>query len=185
MTTFSDKPIIRGERVVLRPLVAGDAAAMWLDAHDEEANRLTGTHAEFTRPQIEHWCASRAEQPDRLDLAVTDLVTGEWLGEVVINEWDPDNRSCGFRIALTAAARGRGLGTEATRLLVDHVFTAIDDPPVHRISLEVYAINPRAIAAYERVGFVREGVLRDALRWDGEYHDAIVMSLLHRDRAVA
>ena len=65
------------------------------------------------------------------------------------------------------------------------VVVSVDAYPGETFGGVVYAINPRAIAAYERVGFVREGVLRDALRWDGEYHDAIVMSLLDRDRAVA
>ena len=55
------------------------------------------------------------------------------------------------------------------------------DLPVHRIQLEVFAFNPRAQHVYERVGFRREGVLRDALRWDGEYHDTIVMGLLRAD----
>jgi len=183
MASFEYKPTIRGDRVVLRPMSATDADSMWADAHDTEVNHFTGTHADFTEEQIEAWCSTRAEQADRLDLAVTDPATGAWLGEVVINEWDPDNRSCSFRIALSAGARDRGVGTEATRLVVDHVFDQITDPPVNRVSLEVYEFNPRALAVYERVGFVREGVLRDALHWQGEFHDAIVMSMLRRDRA--
>ncbi len=184
MATFAHKPTIAGERIVLRPMTAADAESMWTDAHDDESNRLTGTHTEFTVEQIARWCATRADRDDRLDLAVVDRTTGEWLGESVINEWDPDNRSCSFRIALSADARDRGVGTEATQLLVDYVFDEITDPPVNRIWLEVYDFNRRAVVVYEKVGFVREGVLRDALRWGGDYHDAIVMSMLRRDRAV-
>lgn len=183
MTSFGDKPTIRGERVVLRPMAASDAASMWADAYDDEINHFTGTHADFTEEQIVEWCSTRADQDDRLDLAVTDPTTGAWFGEVVVNEWDPDNRSCSFRIALSGGARDRGVGTEATQLIVDHVFDEINDPLVHRISLEVYDFNVRALAVYERVGFIREGVLRDALYWQGEYHDAIVMSMLRRDRS--
>ena len=182
MPTFADKPTIRGDRIVLRPMAPGDADAMWADAHDQEINHFTGTHQDFTREQIRAWCGSRTDQSDRLDMAVTDGETGDWLGEVVINDWDPDNRSCSFRIALSAAARNRGLGTEATQLIVDHVFDEIDDPPVNRISLEVYDFNPRGLAVYEKVGFLPEGVLRDALLWQGEFHDAIAMSMLRRDR---
>ena len=168
-----------GERVLLRPIVASDADDMWVDLDDEEANRLTGTHGTFTREQIDRWCADRADAPDRLDLAVIERRTGAWSGEVVINEWDPDNRSCSFRIALSQHARNRGLGTEATRLIVDHVF---DELPVNRLELEVYAFNPRAVAIYEKVGFRREGVRRDALLWDGEFVDAIMMSVIRSDR---
>jgi RimJ/RimL family protein N-acetyltransferase len=182
MTTFADKPTLRGERVLLRQMIADDAEHMWSDLHDEEAARLTGTHATFERSQIDEWCATRADQSDRLDLAVIDLVTGDWAGEVVINDWDPDNRSCGLRIALGRNGRNRGLGTEATRLIIDHVFDHLDDPPVNRLSLEVYDFNARGLAVYEKVGFRREGVLREALCWDGTFHDAIVMSIVRADR---
>jgi RimJ/RimL family protein N-acetyltransferase len=182
VTNFADKPVIEGDRIRLRPIVVDDAADMLADIADGEARRLTGTHATFTPEDIRRWASTRADTVDRIDLAIVDIETGRWLGEVVVNDWDPDNRSCGFRIAVTADARAKGYGTEATRLIVDHVFDEIDDPPVNRVELEVYAFNPRAITVYERVGFRREGVLRQALRWDGEYVDAIMMSIVRSDR---
>lgn len=178
MKTFADKPTLTGDRIILRPMVAADADDMWRDIQDEEGMRLTGTHGHFEREQVDAWCASRGEQTDRLDLAVVDKETGRWAGEVVINNWDPDNLSCAFRIALAAHARDKGLGTEATRLIVDYVF---DQLPINRLELEVYAFNPRAIAVYERIGFVREGVAREALLWDGDFVDAIKMSIIRSD----
>jgi RimJ/RimL family protein N-acetyltransferase len=183
MGSFADKPTLVGNRVVLRPIVGSDADAMWAELADAEANRLTGTHTEFGYEQIRRWAATRVDTDDRLDLAATDPVTRAYLGEVVINEWDPANRSCSFRIALGAHARDRGVGTESTQLLIDYVFGEIDDPPVNRIELEVYAFNPRAQRVYEKVGFVLEGVRREALRWDDAYTDAVVMSILRSDWA--
>lgn len=179
MSPFAYKPTITGDHVVLRPLVAADAEHMWHDLQDSEANRLTGTHGEFDRTQINKWCATRADDHDRLDLAVINKATGAWAGEVVINEWDCDNQTCSFRIALAAGSRDQGLGTEATRLVVDYVFS---QPEVNRVELEVFSFNPRAIAVYERLGFVREGVRRQALRWDDEFVDAIMMSIVRTDR---
>ena len=182
MTTFADKPTLRGDLVVLRPIVGSDAEHMWADLGDDEATRMTGSHGTFERHQIDEWCASRAAQTDRLDLAVVERASGSWVGEVVINDWDADNRSCGFRIALGPAGRNRGLGTEATRLIVDYVFDVIDDPPINRLALEVYDFNRRGLAVYEKVGFRREGVLRQALSWDGQFHDAHMMSIVRADR---
>lgn len=179
MTPFAHKPTITGEHVVLRPMAASDADDMWRDLHDEDGLRLTGTHSGFHREQIDDWCATRADQTDRLDLAVIETAADTWAGEVVINEWDPDNQSCGFRIALAAGARDRGLGSEATQLIVDYVF---DQPSVNRLELEVFAFNPRAIAVYERLGFVREGVRRQALRWNDDFVDSIMMSIVRTDR---
>jgi RimJ/RimL family protein N-acetyltransferase len=76
---------------------------------------------------------------------------------------------------LGPSGQGRGLGTEATRLLLGYAFEHL---PLHRIELEVYAFNPRARRAYEKAGFVVEGRRRDALLYDGERVDAIVMSVL-------
>jgi RimJ/RimL family protein N-acetyltransferase len=73
---------------------------------------------------------------------------------------------------------GRGLGTQAARLIIGYAFEAVG---VHRIGLEVYDVNPRARHVYEKLGFVREGTMRDALRWDGQWVDAHVMGLLDRD----
>lgn len=178
MKSFSDKPTLTGDRVILRPLTAADADDLWRDTADEEGTRLTGTHDTFDRSQIEEWCESRAEQDDRIDLAVIDKATGRWAGEVVINDWDPDNASCNFRIALAADSRDRGLGSEATRLIVDYVF---EELPINRLSLDVFAFNPRAIAVYERIGFVREGVARESLQWNGEFIDSINMSIIRSD----
>jgi RimJ/RimL family protein N-acetyltransferase len=92
--------------------------------------------------------------------------------------WEPSSwRS--FRIALAGPhAFGRGYGTEATRLVLDFAFDTVG---LHRVGLEVFDFNPRAQRVYEKCGFVREGVLRDALRWDGRRHDALAMSVLATD----
>ena len=139
---------------------------------------MTGTHQEFTFDQIQNWAASREQANDRLDLSIIDRASGQWAGELAINNWDEDNHSCSFRIAIGPDGRNRGLGSEATRLIIDYVFECL---PINRLALEVYAFNPRAIHVYERCGFTREGILRSALHWDGKYHDAILMSILRKE----
>ena len=178
MADFSHKPTLAGDRVILRPFRDGDADVMWESFADPESTRLTGTHTVFTEEQVRAYYANRNEQTDRLDLAVEERSTGCCVGEAVLNDWNPDNQSSGFRILLTAEGRGRGLGTEATKLIVVYGF---DELRLHRIELEVYAFNPRARRVYENAGFVVEGVMRDALLWDGEWVDATLMSMLESD----
>jgi RimJ/RimL family protein N-acetyltransferase len=182
---FSIKPTLTGERVVLRPFSGDDLPAMRAVVLDAEARVLTGSvHDEAQShdpegPEEEQllldWYGSRNDQPDRLDLAVVDKATAECVGEAVLNEWDPGNESCNFRILIGPKGRDRGLGTEATRLIVGYGFEQLG---LHRISLEVYAFNPRARRAYEKVGFRAEGVLRESLRYNGEWIDATLMSIL-------
>jgi RimJ/RimL family protein N-acetyltransferase len=154
---------------------------------DRDVLRLTGSvhddQAEFVdvdmvrAVEFLNW---RNEQPDRLDLAVVDRATDECVGEVVLNQYDEGNRSCNFRTFVGPAGQGRGLGTEALRLIVGYGFEEIG---LHRISLEVYAFNPRARHVYEKAGFVAEGVLRESLHYNSEWIDATVMSILDHEWA--
>lgn len=151
-----------GERVTLRQLDERDATAVWEMVHDVEGNDLTATNAEFDRPQIDEWCRSRAAHDERLDLAIVDNDSNEFVGEVVLSDFDADTNSCGFRISLRGAPwYGRGFGTEAARLAVDHGLGTVG---LTSIRLEVLRRNPRARAVYVKVGFttVRE------YREDGE-----------------
>jgi RimJ/RimL family protein N-acetyltransferase len=186
---FPAVPRLEGERVILRPFSPADIEAMGPILADPDVIRLTGsahTTAEVeemaARPELDDrtrtWYATRAEQPDRLDLALVDRAADACVGEAVINEWSPGDRSANLRILIGPAGRDRGLGSEAVRLLVDHAFAATD---LERLSLEVLASNPRARRVYERVGFLEEGRLRAGSRFDGEPVDVIVMALLRTD----
>jgi RimJ/RimL family protein N-acetyltransferase len=180
--TFADKPTLVGERVVLRPFEPGDVEAMTEAIADPEVRRLTGSchsSAEAAEPPdldlLRDWYATRNDQVDRLDLAVVDRSSGGCVGEVVLNEWEEADASVNFRILIGPRGRDRGLGTEATRLVLEHAFEALG---LHRVSLEVFDFNPRGRRAYAKVGFVQEGVRRDALRFDGEWVDSVVMAVL-------
>jgi RimJ/RimL family protein N-acetyltransferase len=183
-TAFSVKPTLVGARALLRPFTPDDIDAMGAVLADPDVNRLTGsvhTTAEATGRSPVHddatrrWYESRAEQDDRLDLAIVDRATDRCVGEVVLNHWEAENQACSFRILVGPQGRDRGLGSEATRLVLRHAFTATD---LHRVELGVYAFNPRARHVYERAGFVVEGVRRAALVFDGERIDEITMSVL-------
>lgn len=171
--------MIVGERVRLRPFREDDLDALWAMVNDEEGNRLTGTHATFTRDAVERWYRSRGEQEDRLDLVIANLTDDTCVGEVVLSDIDHDNRSAGFRIALAGPhVYGQGFGSEATRLMLGHAFGGLG---LHRVELEVYEFNHRAIHVYTEAGFTVEGVRRDALYWEGSYHDALIMSVLEHE----
>jgi RimJ/RimL family protein N-acetyltransferase len=145
---------------------------------EHEVTRFTDPHDDGSGVDEEpyrEWLRTRKDQTDRLDLAIVSKATGRTVGEAVLNKWSPEDESCNFRIMIGADGRGRGFGTEATRLIVGHGFEQLG---LHRISLTVYAFNPRARRVYEKAGFVEEGRERQAVRLDGERYDDIMMSIL-------
>lgn len=183
---FTAKPTLEGELVTLRPIRAEDADV--IDAiirEDSEIGRLTGSVNSSTEEppgmpieKLREIYGGWAEAEDRLVLAVIDRASGELVGEVVLAGWDEGNRSCWFRTLIGGAGRGRGLGTEATRLIVDHGFRVLR---LHRITLEVYDFNPRARHVYEKVGFVHEGTGREALLFDDAWIDVHYMAIIESD----
>jgi RimJ/RimL family protein N-acetyltransferase len=186
---FATKPTLCGERATLRPFQPQDITTMADILADPDVLRLTGSvhstaevdsrskpkpHDAATRL----WYETTADRQDRLDLAVIASDSGACVGEVVLNEWSPDNDACNFRILLGPEGRNRGIGSEATRLVVDNAFRSTN---INRIALEVYAFNPRARHVYDKAGFLFEGTKRAALKFDGEYVDAHLMSILRSD----
>lgn len=79
-------------------------------------------------------------------------------------------------MGIVPAYRGRGLGARLLNATLEAAF----DAGFVRVELNVHADNGRAVALYDRVGFVREGTQRDAVFVDGEYRDAIAMALVRR-----
>ena len=74
--------------------------------------------------------------------------------------------------------RGRRVADEAARLVQRHLIFELG---YHRIELECYGFNERAIAHAERAGFVREGLKRKAYTRHGEWQDAVLFSLVRED----
>lgn len=81
-------------------------------------------------------------------------------------------------LAVHPRFRGRKLGDEAARLFQRHLLV---DLGLHRLQMEVYGFNERAIAHAERVGFVREGVKRKAYKRDDGWVDGVMYGLLRED----
>lgn len=167
---------LTGEHVRLEPLTVAVLDDYWRMLQDPELKRLTGTHAEFTREQTDSWLRSRHIQPDRADWAIIGKDHGAYLGEAVILDFDQHNETASYRIALAGPqVYGRGYGTEATALVIDYALNTVG---LHRLELEVFEFNTRAIHVYEHCGFTHEGRRRDALLWNGQRHDALTMAVL-------
>ncbi len=82
------------------------------------------------------------------------------------------------RVALSPRVRGAGAGTELVRLAVKEGFAN----GAHRLELRVFTFNVAAIRVYEKVGFVTEGVFRDASPFGDTFWDVQIMGLLWSNR---
>jgi RimJ/RimL family protein N-acetyltransferase len=174
---------LAGERVVLRRHVQDNVRAFQRWYSDPEVVRLTRYQdGPMRRDEIERFFAARALGPDSLAMGIHVRVGDRLIGTCALSQLDADNGSALFHITIGEKdAWGRGYGTEATRLMIDHAFTGMG---LHRVGLTVFAFNDRAIRSYRRVGFVVEGRAREAIWRDGRWWDEISMSILDSDWTV-
>ncbi|MDT3329261.1 GNAT family protein [Microbacterium sp. KSW-18] len=176
-SALAAQPVLTTERLTLVQLGPDYVETTLAGLEDPDALRLTGTRGEFSRERVNAHLQRLPGAPDRADFAILDR-DGMHIGEVVLNELDLDNLAMSYRIALTdSTVRGLGYGTEAGRAVVEWGFSI----GLHRIYLEVYAFNPSAQRSYEKIGFRHEGRAREALLWDDEWTDAVLMSILATD----
>jgi len=177
MTELVETPHIEGEKIVLRYARESDLDAYFAFLLDPEMTLLTGSQGEFSRESIAAWIRKIGVQhEDRVDFIIISKETGELAGEVVLNEMDTVNRSANIRIGLEGARHcGKGYGTEAMLHMLRYGFDTLG---LHRIHLGVYSFNPRAVHVYRKLGFKQEGIERDVLFQNGEFHDMIVMAML-------
>lgn len=111
--------------------------------------------------------------------AICREAEGEPIGLVSLTGIDPVHRRAELHIQLgDRDAHGQGIGTEATRAMVQHGFRDLN---LNRIYLFVLDSNTAARRLYEKVGFRGEGTLRDAAFKDGRYEDVHVMGLLQAE----
>ena len=144
-------PTLRGGVVTLAQLSEHVLTEYLEMLADEEVSRWTGPAQSFTEQRIIDWLTTRREKTDRMDWAIFDNATGEFAGEVVLNEYDPKKHAMNIRIAIRSAFLNRGLGTEAMHLASEY---ALEQLGVARVTLSVMPDNARAHRAYSKVGFV-------------------------------
>ena len=170
--------LIQNDAVYLRSPRKQDAPAILKSVNNDDIRYLTGTTAIFTLEKIVKHIEECKLDDTRVDFVVCLQGMDKVIGEGGIVELDRVNELGYYRIAMFPEFIGKGYGTEGTKLAVDYAFTTLH---LNRLQLEVYTHNPRAQRSYEKVGFVKEGVRRQAVKWRDGYFDEVIMAVLRED----
>lgn len=174
--TLQPVRFLEGELVYLRPIGVDDTDWYFRSLYSREGRRLTGTQKHYTREQIQQYIESKAQDSSTVLLLIAQRDNDQLIGDIQIGGIDTFNRNAYIRIAIVQPDKqGKGFGSEAMRLMLDYGFGILN---LHRIELNVFAYNERAIHAYAKLGFQREGIQRQALYYDHAYHDSILMAML-------
>jgi RimJ/RimL family protein N-acetyltransferase len=170
-------PFIEGDVVYCRLLTPDDAPAMsnWLN--DDDVTRLLyqGLRPTSAAAIADTW-TREANDANIVSLAVCRKDDHRFVGTTGLYDLQWVMHSASFRVFIgDKASWDKGIGTECARLMLRYGFDKLN---LNRVWLGVNATNERAVRAYEKAGFVREGVLRQEQFRNGRFYDVIRMGVL-------
>jgi diamine N-acetyltransferase len=172
-------PFLIADRIYLRPIERDDASLITPWINDPEVRPFIRRNRPLNLAGEVEFIDHINRDESTLGLVIVVKEGDRPIGVTGLHGIDPINRSAEFGITIgDKASWSKGLGAEVTRAIVDHAFGALN---LNRVALFVYEYNARGIRCYEKVGFRKEGVLRQEHFHDGRYWDTIVMSMLRSE----
>lgn len=173
MTLPYPDPPLHGSAFVLRPFHERDFdAAMAFTREQTAALWVPPLPADDPAGVVERFEQYRLDG-ELLHLAIADLVSDSYLGEVMVAMYE--HRVGEFGVGVVHQARGRGIATEALRVFAAWTVARLD---IRRLQVLVSLENTPALLVAERAGFRREGVLRSYWEHEGGRSDAVMLSML-------
>jgi RimJ/RimL family protein N-acetyltransferase len=176
-------PLVRGERVWLRPSERSDIELFVRWFGDADTVSFLALRAPMSRAMEERWFERMLERHgnDMYHFVICLLEDDRPIGTIGLEEIDHANGSSAVGIMIGEKALwGRGLGTDAMNAIVDFAFGELR---LERVWLQVYDYNERGRRSYEKAGFRVEGRSRHAVYHRGRHHDVDVMAILRDEWA--
>jgi len=168
--------VITGEKTILKGLTKDSAVLIYEWANKEELRNLTGTLYPISEYEHEEWIKKMATATDKKLFLVCNKESGIPIGTIGLKNFNYTIRKVDLFISIgDDNFLSGGYGADAVKTLVDYCFGHLN---LHKIALRVYESNERAIKCYEKVGFKREGILKDEHFSGGRYEDVIVMGII-------
>jgi len=170
-----------GEKVRLREYRKEDILMRLNYINDAEMLNLLISDIPYpiTQHEEEKWLNSISALGDTYKFAIETLDDSKFIGGCSINDVDWKNSVATVGIFIgDKSCWGKGYGTDAMRTLMNFIFMQMN---INKVKLTCYSFNDRAIKSYKKCGFSIEGVLRQEIYKNGNYHDKIIMGILREE----
>ncbi|MFY9914369.1 MAG: GNAT family protein [Nocardioidaceae bacterium] len=173
-------PTLQTARLRVRPFTGADADALYALHSSAHVLRYWDAPPWTDHARAERFiaaCRQMAAEGSGARVALDRLSDGAFIGWCSVTRWNPDYRSASLGYCLDAAAWGHGFATEAAHSLLQWAFDTLD---LNRVQAETDTRNAASAHVLEKLGFVREGTLREDCVVNGEVSDSWVYGLLRR-----
>lgn len=176
-----ETPTLETERLLLRPFADSDADDIFALQSNAHVLRYWDSPPWVDRASVERFlarCQEMADEGSGTRLVIERRADQVFVGWISLNSWNSDFRSASLGYCLTERAWGHGFATEAARALLRWAFDTLD---LNRVQAEADTRNVASARVLEKLGFVREGTLREDCIVNGEVSDSWVYGLLRRE----
>jgi RimJ/RimL family protein N-acetyltransferase len=180
---FLPVPTLQTARLRLRPFTDADADALFVLHSSAYVLRYWDTPPWSEPARAERFlatCRQMAEDGTGVRLAIDRVADGAFIGWCSLARWNPSHHSASLGYCLDDAAWGNGYATEAARALLGWAFDTLE---LNRVQAEADTRNVASARVLEKLGFIREGTLREDCVVDGEVSDSWVYGLIRREWA--
>ncbi|MFB7652992.1 MULTISPECIES: GNAT family N-acetyltransferase [unclassified Streptomyces] len=174
-------PVLHTARLRLRPFSDADADSLFALHSSTHVMRYWDSAPWNERARAERFiamCAKAADEGSGARVAIDRASDGAFVGWCGLTEWDPDWRSASLGYCLDEAMWGHGYATEAAHALLRWAFDTLD---LNRVQAETDTRNVASARVLEKMGFMREGTLREQCVVNGEVSDTWVFGLIRRE----
>jgi RimJ/RimL family protein N-acetyltransferase len=174
-------PTLRTARLRLRPFSDADADALFALHSNAHVLRYWDAPPWSEPARAERFietCRRLADEGSGVRPAIDRASAGAFIGWCSLTRWNPEHRSATLGYCLDDAAWGHGYATEAVGALLQWAFDTLD---LNRVQAETDTRNAASARVLEKLGFVREGTLREDCIVNGDVSDTWVFGLLERD----
>jgi len=169
----------RGDRIDLRPLELEDEPLLRRWINDPDTWATLGHRSPINATREREWIENYGKEPGEYIFGIVVRESNQLIGTAGLHGTNGIDRKATFGLMIGEHdARGRGYGSETTRLLLRFGFEELN---LNRIELTVFAHNHAAIRVYEKAGYVREGRKRETFYRNGRYRDVYVYAVLRSD----
>jgi [ribosomal protein S5]-alanine N-acetyltransferase len=167
--------MIRGKRVCLRAVEADDVALYHRWINDEESNVTRGLYLPTSHVACEAFVGDLMKQSSE-KISFSIAVKNKSIGFIFLR--NVCHRSRRAEVSLYIGEKlqwKKGYGSDALAALIRFAFYDLN---LHRLWLECDPRHERIVRAYEKLGFKREGTLKESYFRDGEFRDTLILALL-------
>lgn len=174
-------PSLETKRLQLRPFTEADSDDIFALQSNAYVLRYWDSPPWVDRATVTRFmakCRQEAEEGTGARVVIERKSDQAFLGWCNFNNWNPDFRSASVGYCLNEAAWGHGYATEAARVLLQWAFDTLD---LNRVQSETDTRNAASARVLEKLGFIREGTLREECIVNGDVSDTWVYGLLRRD----